>query len=85
MMSSSDALIVFVPSLTGISLVRLGRHLVENGNRVDRRRLVTDQAGQRRTLRPVAFAGRAEAAEQVDLERRRLVELCLAGSLIARW
>ena len=32
----------------------------------------------------MALAGGAEAAEQMDLERRGLIEL-VGGSLIARW
>ena len=66
--------------LDRVNLVRLGLHLVEDGNRVDRRRLISDETGQRGALGAVALAGRAEAAEQMDLERRRLAKLRLPAA-----
>ena len=57
-------------------LVGLVPQAVEE-ERVDGRRLLAHDARERCPLRPVAQAGGAQAAEQVHLERGRLVELLL--------
>ena len=53
------------------SLIGIRRQAVEE-RRLDRRRLLADDAGERGALGAVALAGRAQAAEQVHLERGRL-------------
>ena len=73
-MSLSDTLNVLSPSLTGKVWSGLSRRLVEE-RRIDGRRLLADDAGERGALGAVALAGRAEAAEQVHLQRGRLGEL----------
>ena len=62
------------PKLDRIDLVRVGGHFVED-RRVDLRRLIADEAGERCPLCPMAFSGGAQAAVKMNLESRCLIEL----------
>ena len=65
-------------------LVRLVSQAVQE-LRVDRRRFLPDQPGERGSFRAVSLARRAEASEQVHLKLRRLGEFVgrqLGGSLV---
>ena len=70
--------------LHGERLVGFGRQFVEE-RRVDGGRLLADDARKRGALGAMAFAGGAQAAEQVNLQRRGLRQLVsrqLGGALI---
>ena len=73
-MSLSEALSVLSPSLTGKVWSGLAARLVEE-LRFDRRRLLADDARQRRALGAVALARGAQAAEQVHLQAGGFGEL----------
>ena len=64
----------FGPELHRERLIRLVAQAIEKGG-IDGRRLLSDQPRERGALRAVSLARRAEAAEQVNLERRCLGEL----------
>ena len=74
MMSFSDTLNVLLAELHREGLIRVRRQAVEE-RRLDRRRLLADDAGERGALGAVALAGGAQAAEQVHLEAGGLREL----------
>ena len=65
-------------------LVGLGRQFVEE-QRIDGRRLLADDAGERGPLGAVALAGGAEAAEQVDACSAVALASWSAGSFVQRW
>ena len=74
MMSFNETLNLLLPSVTGKDWSGLSREVVEE-ERIDRRGLLADDAGEGCALGPVAEPRRTQAAVQVHLHARGLRQL----------